>query len=270
MGPPPRLARLASLPNLEVLQLLVAGYDAALPYLPDGVTLCNAAGVHDPATAEFAVALILAAQRGIPQWVLAQERGEWRPPTSFAPALADRRVLIVGYGRIGRAIAARLAPFEVTLTAVASSGRPGDEFVDTVHGIAALPELLPRHDIVVLVTPLSDATRGLVDASFLSAMPDGALLVNIARGAIVDTDALLAQTSTGRLRAALDVTDPEPLPTGHPLWRTPGVLIAPHVGGAADSFAPRIIPLLRNQLRRYAAGQPLHHVVAGPGLAEKP
>ena len=262
MGTTERLARLAALPGLEVVQLFTAGYDHVLAHLPSGVTLCNAAGVHDASTAEFAVALMLAAQRGIPEFARAQERGEWIGQRAW-PALGDRRVLIVGYGRIGRALAARLAPFEVSLTAVASRPRAGDDVVERVHGFDELPWLLPHHDIVVLLTPLTDTTRGFADAAFLASMPDGALVVNVARGQVLDTAALLAETATGRLRAALDVTDPEPLPPDHPLWQ--GVLVAPHVGGAGDTFRPRMVRLLREQLTRYAAGAPLLHVVAGPG-----
>lgn len=264
MGTTERLARLAALPGLEVVQVFTAGYDHVLAHLPSGVTLCNAAGVHDASTAEFAVALMLAAQRGIPEFARAQERGEWIGQRAW-PALCDRRVLIVGYGRIGRALAARLAPFEVSLTAVASRPRAGDDVVERVHGFDELPWLLPHHDIVVLLTPLTDTTRGLADAAFLASMPDGALVVNVARGQVLDTAALLAETATGRLRAALDVTDPEPLPPDHPLWHAPGVLVAPHVGGAGDTFRPRMVRLLREQLTRYAAGAPLLHVVAGPG-----
>lgn len=264
MGTTERLARLAALPGLEVVQVFTAGYDHVLAHLPSGVTLCNAAGVHDASTAEFAVALMLAAQRGIPEFARAQERGEWIGQRAW-PALGDRRVLIVGYGRIGRALAARLAPFEVSLTAVASRPRAGDDVVERVHGFDEPPWLLPHHDIVVLLTPLTDTTRGLADAAFLASMPDGALVVNVARGQVLDTAALLAETATGRLRAALDVTDPEPLPPDHPLWHAPGVLVAPHVGGAGDTFRPRMVRLLREQLTRYAAGAPLLHVVAGPG-----
>ena len=264
MGTTERLARLTALPGLAVVQVFTAGYDHVLAHLPSGVTLCNAAGVHDASTAEFAVALMLAAQRGIPEFARAQERGEWIGQRAW-PALGDRRVLIVGYGRIGRALAARLAPFEVSLTAVASRPRAGDDVVERVHGFDELPWLLPHHDIVVLLTPLTDTTRGLADAAFLASMPDGALVVNVARGQVLDTAALLAETATGRLRAALDVADPEPLPLDHPLWHAPGVLVAPHVGGAGDTFRPRMVRLLREQLTRYAAGAPLLHVVAGPG-----
>ncbi len=251
----------AGLPGLRLVQLLTAGYDNALAHQPPGVALANAAGVHDSATAELALGLILAAQRGIPDFVLGQAQQQWLPQT-VRPGLADARVLVVGYGRIGRAIAARLAPFEVSITAVATRARAGDELVDRVHGLEELPALLAHHEVVVLIVPLTEQTTRLVDATFLAAMPDGALLVNVARGAVVDTDALLAELNSGRLRAALDVTDPEPLPSGHPLWSAPGLLVSPHVGGVSRAFRPRALRLVREQLRRYAAGEPFANVVA--------
>jgi phosphoglycerate dehydrogenase-like enzyme len=260
MGAGKRVGSLAHTPGVEVVQLLSAGYDDVLAQLPDGVALANAAGVHDASTAELAVALTLASLRGIPDFVVAQRDGRWLS-TGMLPALADRRVLVLGYGSIGRAVTQRLLPFEVEVTAVASRARGGDDLVAAVHGVDELPELLPRHDVVVVIVPLSDATRGLVDAEFLAAMPDGALLVNVARGPVVDTAALLAETSSGRLLAALDVTDPEPLPPDHPLWTSPGVLISPHVGGATSAFRPRAVRLLREQLRAYAAGSPLRNLV---------
>lgn len=251
---------LTGLPGLQVVQTLTAGYDNVLPYLPDGVTLCNAAGVHDTSTAELAVALTLAAQRGLADFARAARTGAWL--FGVRPALADRRVLLLGTGGVGRAIAARLAPFEVVLTRVASHAR--SDAAGRVHGVDELPRLLPAHDVVILAVPLTGATRGLVDAGFLAAMPDGGLLVNVARGPVVVTDDLVAEVSTGRLRAALDVTDPEPLPPGHPLWSCPGVLISPHVGGNTSAFEPRARALLRDQLRRLVSGRPLRNVVAGP------
>lgn len=266
LGSPQRFARLREVPGLRVVQLVTAGYDHALPHLPDGVTLCNAPGVHDAATAELAVAVVLASLRGIPEFVRAQGEGRWVPLRMW-PTLAERRVLVIGYGRIGRAVAERLAPFGARITAVAASPRPGDGTVERVHGVDGLPTLLPHHDVVILLTPLVEATRGLVDATFLAALPDGALVVNIARGPVVDTAALLAECASGRLRAAIDVHDEEPLPLDHPVWHTPGVLVTPHVGGAGDSFRPRMVALLRDQLGRYAADRPLLGVVAGPGMA---
>ena len=256
-----RLPLLAQLPNLELVQLLTAGYDSVLAVLPDGVRLANATGVHDASTAELAVALTLASLRDFPDFVAAQRDRTWLPSV-FHESLADKRVLVLGYGSIGRAVAARLTPFEVQVTAVASRARAGDELVRSVHGVDELPTLLPHHDVVVVIVPLSERTAGLVDDEFLSAMPDGSLLVNVARGGVVDTDALVRHATAGRIRAALDVTDPEPLPVDHPLWGLPGVLITPHVGGASTAFMPRAARLLQEQLGAYAAGRPLRNLVA--------
>jgi phosphoglycerate dehydrogenase-like enzyme len=239
--------------GLRVAQTLTAGYEHVLPYLPDSVTLCNAGRLHDASTAELAVALTLAALRGIPDFVRGQDAREWR--SERYDALADKTVLILGYGGIGSAVERRLAGFEVEVLRVARRAREG------VATLAQLPALLPRADVVVVCVPLTDETRGLVDAEFLGRMRDGALLVNVARGAVVRTDALLAELRSGRLRAALDVTDPEPLPADHPLWTAPGLLISPHVGGNSTAFLPRAKRLIIDQLARYAAGEPLQHVV---------
>ncbi len=252
--------RLRLLPGLRVVQLLTAGYDNVLSALPAGVQLANAAGVHDASTAELAVTLTLSSLRGIPEFVAAQGRSQWLP-LGLRSSLADKKVLILGYGGIGAAIARRLSGFEVSLTAVASRARVGDELVDRVHGVDELPALLPEHDVVIVIVPLSDATTGLVGRDFLASMRDGALLVNVSRGKVVDTQALLEATSTGRIRAALDVTDPEPLPDDHPLWQVPGVLISPHVGGATSAFAPRAVALLREQIAAFAGERPLRNVV---------
>ena len=261
LDPHQRLDLLGTLPRLELVQLLTAGYDNVTPHLPRGVTLCSGGGIHDASTAELALTLMLASIRGIPDFVRAQDRRHWIP-TRIWPALADRRVLVVGYGKVGRAIAARLLAFETTVTAVASRARDGDELVETVHGIDELPALLPDQDVVVVITPLTDATAGLVDAGFLAAMKDGALVVNVARGKVADTDALLAEAASGRLGVAVDVTDPEPLPADHPLWSTPNVLVSPHVGGASTAFRPRALALVRRQLAAYAEGRPLESVVS--------
>jgi phosphoglycerate dehydrogenase-like enzyme len=252
--------RLGTLPALRMVQLLTAGYDNVLAALPAGVRLANAAGVHDASTAEMAVTLTLSSLRDIPGYVAAQERSQWLPLV-LRPSLADKKVLILGYGGIGVAIARRLSGFEVALTAVASRARGGDELVTSVHGVDELPALLPEHDIVIVIVPLSEATTGLVDRDFLASMREGALLVNVSRGKVVDTDALVEAVGTGRVTAALDVTDPEPLPAGHPLWRLPGVLISPHVGGASSAFAPRAVALLREQIAAFAGERPLRNVV---------
>ena len=244
------------LPRLRVVQTLTAGVDHVRPYVPEGVTLCNARGVHDASTAELAVALTLASLRGIPEFVRAQQQGAWRFHTF--PSLADRTVLIVGYGSIGEAVETRLQGFECDVLRVARTARDG------VADMSALDALLPTADVVILVVPETDETRGMVDAGFLARMKDGALLVNVARGPIVHTDALLAELEHERLRAALDVTDPEPLPAEHPLWSAPGVLISPHVGGGTTAFPPRAHALVRDQIARFAAGEPLRNIVTGP------
>jgi phosphoglycerate dehydrogenase-like enzyme len=247
------LELIARMPRLGVIQTLTAGYEHVLPYLPEGVALHNAGRLHDASTAELAVTLTLAALRGLPEFVRGQDRQEWL--YGYYDALADRTVLIVGYGGIGAAIERRLAGFEVTVLRAARRAREG------VAPMEALPELLPQADVVVLCLPLTTETRRLVDRDFLARMRDRALLVNVARGGVVDTDALLAELSTGRLRAALDVTDPEPPPPGHPLWTAPNLLLSPHVGGSSSAFDPRARRLIVDQLERYVAGEPLAHRV---------
>ncbi|MFI6209625.1 2-hydroxyacid dehydrogenase [Streptomyces sp. NPDC051041] len=254
--------------GVRVVQTLSAGTDHIEPglrHLGPGVRLCNARGVHEASTAELALALILASLRGLPDFVRAQDRQEWLG--GFRPALADRNVLIVGYGSIGAAIEDRLVPFEVArVVRVARSGRTTAR--GPVHPLTELPRLLPEADVVVLSTPLTEATRHLVDADFLARMKDGALLVNVARGPVVDTKALLAETQSGRIAAALDVTDPEPLPFGHPLWRAPGVLISPHAGGPTSAFLPRAQRLLADQLTRFVNREPLRNVILTTGPAD--
>jgi phosphoglycerate dehydrogenase-like enzyme len=246
---------MSRMPRLRIIQTLTAGVDNLRDAVPDGVLLCSGRGIHDTSTAELAVTLTLASLRGLPQFVRDQDRGAWHQ--GWHPALADKRVLVVGYGAIGQAVAARLAPFECEVVPVARRARPG------VHGTDELPGLLPRADVVILVLPLTAASRGLVDAEFLRRMAPGALLVNVARGAIVDTDALVAALHEGRVTAALDVTDPEPLPPGHPLWSAPGVLVSPHVGGASSAMWPRARRLVRDQLHRIARGEAPVNVMSG-------
>ncbi|MFF4489170.1 2-hydroxyacid dehydrogenase [Streptomyces sp. NPDC001544] len=256
---------LEHLRHVQVIQTLTAGVDditARLSSIVPGVRLCNARGVHEASTAELALTLILASLRGIPDFVRAQQQGLWA--SGFRPALADKNVLIVGYGAIGEAIEDRLAPFELARVArVARSSRTTAR--GPVHPLTELPSLLPEADVVVLSTPLTEATRGLADADFLARMKDGALLVNVARGPVVDTKALLTELDSGRLTAALDVTDPEPLPPAHPLWRAPGVLISPHVGGPTSAFLPRAQRLLVDQLRRFVNREPLRNVILTTG-----
>ncbi|WP_406497672.1 2-hydroxyacid dehydrogenase [Streptomyces sp. NBC_00846] len=264
-GPEVSVRPLAGMTQVQVVQTLTAGIDHVEPglgLLPDGVRLCNAKGVHEASTAELALALILASLRGFPGFVHGQDKEEWR--SGFYPALADKSVLIVGYGSIGAAIEDRVSPFECARVArVARSARTTAR--GPVHTLDDLPALLSEADVVVLSTPLNPSTQGLVGAEFLAAMPDGALLVNVARGGVVDTKSLLLELESGRLRAALDVTDPEPLPAGHPLWHAPNVLITPHVGGSTSAFLPRAKRLVAGQLSRFAAGEPVRNVVRTTG-----
>jgi phosphoglycerate dehydrogenase-like enzyme len=248
-----RLDLLARMPSLEVLQLVSAGYEQVLPLIPDHVTLCNGRGLHDASTAEHALGLILAAQRDLPRWAVDQREHRWG--SARLRSLADCRVVIVGYGSIGQAVERRLEPFETDVVRVAGRARPDEG----VHGVDELHSLLPDADIVVLVTPLTERTRGLFGAPELALLPDDALVVNVGRGPVLDTDALLAQN--GRVRAALDVTDPEPLPPGHPLWDLPGVYLTPHVAGGSAAFYPRARAFMDDQLARWAAGEPLANVV---------
>ncbi|MEU5941172.1 2-hydroxyacid dehydrogenase [Micromonospora sp. NPDC047548] len=251
-------AMLERLPNLAVVQLLSAGADAWIGRVPEGVTLCDARGVHDAGTAEWVLTAILSQLREFPAMARAQARREWAyAEVSPTDELTGKRVLIVGAGSIGAAVHARLAPFDVTVTLVARTARPAAG----VHGVDELPRLLPKADVVVLLVPLTERTRGMVDADFLAAMPDGALLVNAARGPVARTEALVAELSSGRLRAALDVTDPEPLPADHPLWELPNVLLTPHVAGSVHGLLPRAYRLVGAQVRRFAAGEPLVNTV---------
>ncbi|MGW2745811.1 2-hydroxyacid dehydrogenase [Streptomyces sp. NPDC001450] len=262
---PVKVRPLEHLTHVQVIQTLTAGVDdvtARLSAIVPGVRLCNARGVHEASTAELALTLTLASLRGIPEFVRAQQEERWR--SAFYPALADKNVLIVGYGAIGSAVEDRLVPFEVARVArVARSRRTTARGL--VHPLTELPSLLPEADVVILCTPLTEESRGLVDAEFLARMKAGALLVNVARGAVVDTKALLAELENGRITAALDVTDPEPLPPGHPLWQAPGVLISPHVGGPTSAFLPRAKRLLADQLNRFVNQEPLRNVILTTG-----
>lgn len=258
----PWLGRLPEIPGLKAVVLASAGFEHAVDRLPPGVQLANAVGVHDTATAELALTLMLASQRNLPAWVRRQDEQTWGEDGWTPRSLADSTVLVLGYGGIGRALTRRLLAAECGVIAVASRDKDGDELVEQVHGIHRLPELLPHADVLAVCVPLSERTRHLVDADVLAALPDDALVVNIARGGVVDQEALIAECASGRLRAALDVTDPEPLPEGHPLWSTPGVLLTPHVGGGSPAGLPRWGRYLRRQVAAYRDAGELEHVVA--------
>ena len=261
MRSPRVLARLEGV-EVRLVQSQSIGYEAAAKHLPPGIVFANAASVHEGSTAELAVALTLASQRDIPRFVAAQSEGRWAGPREGdapIPSLADRRVLIIGFGGVGKAIATRLRGFEAHVEAVATHARTEDDTI--VHALEDLPALLPNTDIVILALPGGDETAKLVDDAFLSALPDAALLVNVGRGSLVDTDALLRHLHAGRIRAALDVVDPEPVPADHPLWAAPGLLLTPHVGGASTAMRPRIAALVRTQAERMRRGEDPINVV---------
>ena len=255
-GVKPEIVReIGTLPRLKTIQILFAGVDHILPYIPARITLCNARGAHTAATAEWTVGVIIASLRNLPRFALAQRDGRWDYARS--ERVGGKHVLIVGYGDIGAAVERRLAGWDVTIDRVARHAREG------VYPVGELPGLLNKADVVVILVPVTAETRQLVNKDFLRAMKDGALLVNAARGVVVDTDALLEALTSGRIRAALDVTDPEPLPEGHPLWQAPGLLLTPHVGGAIYDYRERAYQVVSEQLARLAAGQPLLNVIVG-------
>jgi phosphoglycerate dehydrogenase-like enzyme len=251
-----RLAEaLAGAGSLRILQTFSAGVDWLLPHVPPGVTVASASVVHAASVAEWVLAAILADLKELPRWVVAQRAHRWGEGDADLANLQGATVLIAGHGTIGAAVEARLAPFGAEVVRVARRARPG------THATEELPDLLPAADVVVVLVPLTDATRGLLDAGLLARMRDGALLVNAGRGPVVDQEALLAELRSGRLRAALDVVDPEPLPAGDPLWDAPGLLITPHVAGSTRGYVRRGFAHLRAQLQRLADGQELADVV---------
>jgi len=253
LGGRPALELTKKMPNLKVLQVPNAGYDDAMEFLRPGITLCNGRGIHDDSTAELAVGLTIASLRGFATFVRDQDKGEW--VNKNYDSINDRKIGIVGFGSIGTTIARMLSGFSVEIVAFTQSGR------DNTIAITDLDKHLPSLDVVILILPLTKESKHLFDARRLALMKDGALLVNVARGPIVDTDALVKELNSGRITAGLDVTDPEPLPKGHPLWSAKGVLISPHVGGNSSAFEKRARRLIESQLDLLAQGKPLNNVI---------
>jgi phosphoglycerate dehydrogenase-like enzyme len=266
-------------PHLRGVRLvlsLLAGTEWIPPVVGPHVTICNAHGAHNVATAEWVVAAIFTTLKYFPLYLDIQRSGIWkrrfeaaahyaaisgdqRPhyPPVMLEELAGKTVLIVGYGAIGQEIERMLAPFHVEILRVARAAR-----VDpAVHPVSDLHALLPRAEIVILILPATAETQGLIDHPQLALLPQGALVVNAARGPVVNTDALVEALRAGRIRAALDVTDPEPLPEGHPLWSCPNFLLTPHIGASSPQFAPNALRTAAGELRRYMAGEPLRNVV---------
>jgi phosphoglycerate dehydrogenase-like enzyme len=245
----------AELPNLKLIQLLSAGAEHWIGEIPDGILLSTCRGAHGGSTAEWVVAVLLSMYRELPKFTTDHAEGRWQRRTS--ESLQGKHALVIGAGDLGRQLRRRLEAFDVRVTMVGLSARDG------VHGVGELPTLLGTHDVVALMVPLTSKTRGMVDAAFLAAMRAGAVLVNASRGPVVETDALVAELMSGRLRAALDVTDPEPLPAGHPLWTAPGLTLTPHVGSAVHGTRRRSYAVAAAEIARYAGGELPDNLVHG-------
>lgn len=253
---PRALEPISSMSSLQVIQSPNAGVDDILKILPPGVTLCNAKGVHDASTSELAIGLAISARRGFPTFMANQSQGKWVHERHNA--LADSRVGIVGMGNIGSLIARQLEAFSVEVIGFSRSGKDGNKTMSDFD------QLLPTLDVVILILPLSNESHHLMNRSRINSMKPGATLVNMARGAIIETSALVDALNRGHITAGIDVTEPEPLPEEHPLWSAPNLIITPHVGGDSSAFNPRVRALIESQVERFATGQPLINVVAGP------
>lgn len=253
MGGRAALELTKAMPNLKILQMPNAGYDDAMEFVRPGMTLCNGRSIHDDSTAELAVGLTIASLRNFPEFVRNQDKGKW--VHTREKSINDRKIGVIGFGSIGSTVARMLSGFTVEIMPFTQSGR------NNTTPITDLDKYLPSLDVVILILPLTKESKHLFDARRLALMKDGALLVNVARGPIVDTDALVKELNSGRITAALDVTDPEPLPDGHPLWSAKGVLISPHVGGNTTAFEPRARRLIKSQLELLAAGKPLNNII---------
>jgi phosphoglycerate dehydrogenase-like enzyme len=248
------VADLARMPNLKVIQVLTAGVEAWLDRVPSDVVLCSGQGIHGGSTAELALAGILNHRRELSRFAASQRRGEWEKHATAG--LRHCRVLVLGAGDIGDRVASAARTFDADVTVVARRARPG------VHELAELPALLPDADVVVLALPNTPETTGLVDAAFLAALPDGALVVNVARGALVVTEALLSELNRQRLFAFLDVFEVEPIPAGDPLWSAPNLVITPHIGGGTTGWAQDAERLVHDQVGRFLRAEPLANVVS--------
>jgi phosphoglycerate dehydrogenase-like enzyme len=246
--------------RVRLIQGRQLGYEGIVGQLPRGSAFANAAGIHESATAEFAVSLLLAIQRDLPRFFAQKDAGEWTPTATAT--LAGSRVSILGFGRVGRAVAERLRPFGVDLKALARSARVENGV--TVHALSDLDGVLRETDLLVVTLPGGDDTRHLLGDRELAALPTGAGVINVGRGSVLDLDALQRHTRSGGLRAALDVTEPEPLPSDHPLWRDPRVIITPHVAGLTTNVDRQLAALVSEQAARMVGGLPPLNVVVGP------
>ncbi len=262
--------------GVRLVLSLMAGTEWIPATVGPHVTICNAHGAHNISTAEWTLSAILAMLKYFPLYLDIQRSGVWKRrfeasahyarvtgdsrslyPPVMLEELTGKAVLLIGYGAIGKEIERMLAPFHVDLLRVARTARTQP----LVHSVEELEKLLPKADVIVLILPLTKESHGLIGARQFALMRQGALLVNAARGPVVQTEALVEALQAGHVRAALDVTDPEPLPDGHPLWSCPNLLITPHIGGSSPQFAPRSLKTASDELRRYIAGEPLRNAV---------
>lgn len=255
MGGAKSLAHIREMPNLKLVQVLTAGFDDVLPLIPPGVKLANARGLHDLSTAELTLTLTLASKANVANMITAQENKSWL--REVRPSIIDAKIAIIGYGSVGQEIARVFKPFTSDITGYTRSGS------NETHRMSQLDSELHQYDIVILITPLTDETRGMFDLKRMQLMKPGALLVNMARGPVVVTSDLISILKTGHLHAAVDVTDPEPLPSDHPLWQAPNLLISPHTGGNSTAFPGRAKKMIAQQLNRLAQGEPIANVVFG-------
>ncbi len=241
---PAILQLMQELPRLRIVQTLSAGIDAWDGKVPKGVRISNARGAHGRATAELVLTMLLAHVREVREFMEDQQDRNWA--TRVTDSLDGKRVLVLGAGDLAGHVQAMLAPFGATATLVGRTARDG------VAPVSALAKLAPDHDALVAVVPLTLETRHIINAELLALLPDGAIVINAGRGGLVDTGALLAELQSGRLRAGLDVTDPEPLPADHPLWSAPGLILTPHVGGDTLGHEERSARIAAEQLAQYA------------------
>jgi phosphoglycerate dehydrogenase-like enzyme len=250
---------LKALPRLEVVQLLSAGAEWMIDRVPSGVTLCNARGARDRAMAEWVVAALLADLKQVRPFAEAQAARRWKRLDIYD--LSDLKVAVLGHGASGRELTRLLAPFGTPVRGIARRARPEEGVV----AMADARAVLVWCDALVNLLPLTPETKRVVDGAFLSSLPDGALYVNVGRGQTTDTYALIEELRRGRLRAVLDVVDPEPLPPDHPLWEAPGLMLSPHVAGDTPGSDRAAWRLVADQLARFARGEPLRNVVSDAG-----
>lgn len=248
-------SRVSRIKGLKHVHLLSIGYEWVLEHLPEQVTLTNSKGAVEDATAEHCLALILASIRQLPLAGQRQREQNWI--RTWTSSLHGSKVVLLGAGGVGSEIRSRLLPFKpAELTTFARTERVHEQRY-RIYSPDRLRGFLPTADVVIVALPHTPETEQLIDAELLSAMKDGALLVNVGRGPIVDTEALLLELLAGRLHAALDVTDPEPLPANHALWSAPNCIITPHMAGDTGQFISLVSELAVNQVIAFAHGEEL-------------